>query len=374
MQKPEARYDSISILLHWITAILIFVQIAVTWHLHATPHSTSLWNFRFNLHLLFGTISFLVVVFWIVWRLTHKPPDYPATLSSGERYLARITYFVFYVCLLLLPLSGYLKLEFGSPITFMGIRLQFWGDRDDLLYAQFSSLHTGLTFLLIGLILVHIAAVVFHLFRRSGVFSRMLLSFRSQTGELMLPGFTGPSRKYQHTSTNFLVFGWLAFLVQLLIAIVTVLLLVFATSGNQAAAQGSVTGNESSIFWAQCGVISLFVTIIFFYSTIRYAKKIKQQQDVALHAHKARVLYLLRFGLFSGFVGITISMLGVTASVELLIGKTISQPPGIAITDPSKIVRALDVFVLVSNFAIVIAHFFGLMISLWLLNRVDRNF
>jgi cytochrome b561 len=372
--QPETRYDPISILLHWITVLIIFAQIAVIWYLQTTPEGTSLWNFRFNLHLLIGTISFLVVVFWIVWRLTHKPPDYPETLSSGERYLARITYFVLYVCLLLLPLSGYLKLEFGPPISFMGIRLQFWGEQDDLLYAQFSSLHTGLTFLLIGLILVHLAAVVFHLFRRSGVFSRMLLSFRSQTSELMLPGFTGPSRKYQHTSTNFMVFGWLAFLIQLLIAIVTVLLLVFATSGNQAAAQGSVTGNESSIFWAQCGVISLFVTIIFFYSTIRYAKKIKQQQDIELHAHKARVLYLLRFGLFSGFVGITISMLGVTASVELLIGKTISQPPGIAITDPSKIVRALDVFVLVSNFAIVIAHFFGLIISLWLLNRVDRNF
>jgi cytochrome b561 len=373
MQKPEARYDSISILLHWITAILIFVQITFIWHMQTTSQDTSLWNFHFNLHLLIGTINFLVVVFWIAWRLIHKPPGYPATLPSGERYLARITYFVFYVCLLLLPLSGYLKLEFGPPITFMGIRLQFWGDQDDLLYAQFSSLHTGLTFLLIGLILVHIAAAIFHLFRRSGIFSRMLLSFRSPTGELMLPGFTGPSRKYQHTSTNFLVFGWLAFLVQLLIAIITVLLLVFATSGNQAA-QSGVSGNESSIFWAQCGVISMFVTIIFFYITIRYAKKIKQQQDVELHAHKARVMYLLRFGLFSGFIGITISMLGVTASVELLIGKTISQPPGIAITDPSKIVRALDVFVLVSNFAIVIAHFFGLIISLWLLNRVDRNF
>lgn len=374
MQKSNDRYDAISILLHWITVILIFAQFTVIWPLLTTPPDTSQSNLRFILHLLIGTISFLVVVFWIVWRLTHKPPDYPVSLSKWERYLARFTYFVFYVCLLLLPLSGYLKLEFGPPITFMGVRLQIWGNQDHLLYAQFSSLHTGLTFLLIGLILLHFAAVLFHLLRRSGIFSRMLFSFHSQTAELMLPGFTGPSRKYQHISTNFLVFGWLAFLIQLLIAIVTVLLLVFATSGNQAAAQGSVTGNESSIFWAQCGVISLFVTIIFFYCTIRYAKKIKIHQDVTLHAQKARVLYLLRFGLLSGLVGIVISIMGVGRSVELLIGKTISQPPGIAITDPSKIVRALDVFVLVSNFAIVIAHFFGLIISLWLLNRVDRNF
>jgi len=51
MNKPEARYDSISILLHWFAAILIFAQIAIIWHMQTTPQGTPLWNFRFNLHL-----------------------------------------------------------------------------------------------------------------------------------------------------------------------------------------------------------------------------------------------------------------------------------------------------------------------------------
>ncbi len=93
-----------------------------------------------------------------------------------------------------------------------------------------------------------------------------------------------------------------------------------------------------------------------------------------MHAQKKRIMNMLRVGLFSGYIGIAIAIMGVTRSIELLVSKTISQPPGIAITDPTKIVRALDVFVLVSNFSIVIAHFAGIIISLWLLNRVDRNF
>ena len=373
MSTPESRYDFTSILLHWLVAFFIFAQFVVVWHIYDLPQDSTEWRFYFNLHLFIGLIVFLFAVIWIGWRLTHKAPAYPDSLSKGERFLAQIVYFFLYFCLLLLPVTGFLKLAYGPPVSFLGKTIYLWAEQNEELYELFNLLHKALFFILVSLLVVHLVGLVLQLFRCNGVFSRMFLSLRSKTTELMLPGFTGPSPKYKHTSLNFLVFGTLALLAQLLIAIVTILLLVFATSGNQPG-PGGLSGNEASIFWAQCGIISLFVTIIFFYYTTRYAKKIKLKQDVELHAHKKRTLYLLRFGLLCGFIGIVISILGVGSSVELLIAKTISQPPGIAITDPSKIVRALDVFVLVINFAVVIAHFIGIVVSLWLLNRVDRNF
>ena len=372
MQQSESRYDFLSVILHWMATIVIFAQFAVIWAMQAFAAGSPKQELFFNLHLIIGLISFVLVIFWIGWRLSHRPPCYPETISDAERFLALSVYFLIYACLLLIPVSGYLQLDLGAPITVLGKPLYLWLAQDDALHQAVVFVHTGLFFLLAFLLSIHIIMSVVHLIRRTGVFSRMLLSFRSQSTELMLPGFTGPSRKYQFTSINFMVFGWLAFLFQLLIAIVTVLLLAFATSGNQPG--GGVSGNEYSIFWAKCGIASLFVTIVFFYFNTRYANKIKQQQDVILHAQKKRIMNMLRFGLFSGYVGIFIAIMGVARSIELLISKTISQPPGIAITDPTKIVRALDVFVLVSNFAIVIAHFFGIIISLWLLNRVDRNF
>lgn len=373
MPQSESRYDFLSVVLHWLAASAIFAQLATAWFMHGTQPDAPNRELYFGLHLIIGTISFLLIISWTGWRLTHKPPPYPKTITDAERYLALFIYFLLYLCLLLLPVSGYLQLDLGRPIDILGKPLHLWLDQDDSLAASFNYLHIGLAWLLIVLLAVHLLMAFFHLVRRTGVFSRMLLSFDSQTTELMLPGFTGPSRKYRFTSINFLVFGWLAFLFQLLIAIITVLLLAFATSGNQPAASG-LSGNENSIFWAQWGIATLFITIIFFYFNTRYANKIKQQQDVVLHAHKQRIMNMLRFGLFSGYAGIVVAILGVTSSIELLISKTISQPPGIAITDPTKIVRALDVFVLVSNFSIVIAHFVGIIVSLWLLNRVDRNF
>jgi hypothetical protein len=65
-------------------------------------------------------------------------------------------------------------------------------------------------------------------------------------------------------------------------------------------------------------------------------------------------------------VGALASFAGVGLSVALLIGKTVSQPPGIAITDPSKIVRALDIFLLLVNVDLLLAHFVGVGITAWL--------
>ena len=75
---------------------------------------------------------------------------------------------------------------------------------------------------------------------------------------------------------------------------------------------------------------------------------------------------------FGSALGLTTAILGTAFSIALLVAKTVSQPPGIAITDPQKIVRAVDVFVLLANFTIVVAHFIGVLTCLWILNRIYR--
>ena len=70
--------------------------------------------------------------------------------------------------------------------------------------------------------------------------------------------------------------------------------------------------------------------------------------------------------------GVMLSFVGVALSITLLIAKTVSQPPGIAITDPSKIIRALDVFVLLMSFLLLLAHFIGAAIAMWLQRAVAK--
>ena len=76
--------------------------------------------------------------------------------------------------------------------------------------------------------------------------------------------------------------------------------------------------------------------------------------------------WLLGAGVGIGSIGIVVSFVGVALSIVLLIAKTVSQPPGIAITDPNKIIRALDIFALLANFNLLGAHFIATGIALWL--------
>jgi hypothetical protein len=72
-------------------------------------------------------------------------------------------------------------------------------------------------------------------------------------------------------------------------------------------------------------------------------------------------------------VGILLNLLGGGATLGVLVAKAVSQPPGVAITDPNRIIRGLDVFVMVANINGIAAHFVGNVASLWLIDQVHRH-
>jgi hypothetical protein len=102
-----------------------------------------------------------------------------------------------------------------------------------------------------------------------------------------------------------------------------------------------------------------------FYYT-RAARKIASKPDSYLSKRGLTAFWFLLAGLIISLLGILVSFVGVALSISLLIAKTVSQPPGIAITDPSKIIRALDVFILLVNCNLLMAHFIGAGTALWL--------
>jgi hypothetical protein len=55
------------------------------------------------------------------------------------------------------------------------------------------------------------------------------------------------------------------------------------------------------------------------------------------------------------------------------VAKSISQPPGVAITDPERIIRALDVFVAVANINGIAGNFVGVVTSLGLFDWAHRQ-
>jgi len=162
--------------------------------------------------------------------------------------------------------------------------------------------------------------------------------------------------------------GWISFWLQLVAVIVTCFSLVFTVTGRQ-------ISNESNpalgvgIFFAICGIIAGGFTIFLAFRYARIGKRLLNPNP-ALHPKKSSTVRLLKIGLYVGLGGILLTLIGSGITSTVLVAKTVSQPPGTTLTDPSHAVRALDVFVMVANLNGILAHYLGTVTSLWLLYRI----
>jgi cytochrome b561 len=76
--------------------------------------------------------------------------------------------------MLVMPLSGYLGSTFSKyPIKYFGAALPHWGWDWPAAKALISAIHLTTAWLLAALIAAHVAAALWHLARRDGLFSRM---------------------------------------------------------------------------------------------------------------------------------------------------------------------------------------------------------
>lgn len=172
-------------------------------------------------------------------------------------------------------------------------------------------------------------------------------------------------------ASSFRFYGWVGFWVQLVMAFLAAIALLFALSGRVFSADTD-SGAGITIFWAMGAIGLLVVGILFDIRYVRIAKGLLHEPGGQLHPRKAGAIRLLRLGALVSFVGMMLALLGAGTGVGVLVAKTVSQPPGVAILDSNKIVRAMDVFVVLANITLIAAHLAGTVIAFWLLDRVHH--
>src|SRR5205823_5868330 len=123
------RYTSVAILLHWLIALLLLGQFGFGLFLEDIPRGTPARGYYVNLHKSTGIVIGLLILARIAWRLTHKPPPLPAGMPAWQKLVARLSHAVLYLCMLALPLSGYLASNFSkhSVKFFNTVHWQAWG-------------------------------------------------------------------------------------------------------------------------------------------------------------------------------------------------------------------------------------------------------
>jgi cytochrome b561 len=169
------RYTRTAIVLHWLLVLAFFAQIAFGWFLEDVPRGTPERTIYVNLHKSTGILIALLVFFRLYWRVTHPAPPLPPAMPTWERAAAKASHVLLYVCMFVMPLSGYIASNFSKYGVnfFNSVKLPPWGTDDKAIYGFFNGTHVITSWIFVTLIAVHALAGLRHLVKRDGIFNRM---------------------------------------------------------------------------------------------------------------------------------------------------------------------------------------------------------
>jgi len=185
-----------------------------------------------------------------------------------------------------------------------------------------------------------------------------------------------PPLSLQDVATAFRLGGWISFWAQLVLGVVSTLILLAASFSRDVGPQAQRSpGTGAGIVFAVSGVVTLGLSAYLAFRYTRIARRL-QSGDSSSRPRKADTVQILRLGLLVNLVGMLLTILGAQAIAGTLIIRSLSLPQtglGAAIYNPQQLIRPLDIFVVQANTNTIAAHFSGLVISLFLLNRVSRH-
>jgi cytochrome b561 len=117
------RYPLAAIILHWTIATLIVVQLFLGWSMNEwVPDHSAQQDQIQAIHVSLGLTILILVLARIGIRIARPPPPLPADLAPWERGLIIASHSLFYVLLLVLPLTGWAMVSIGKdPLTLWGL-------------------------------------------------------------------------------------------------------------------------------------------------------------------------------------------------------------------------------------------------------------
>lgn len=169
---------------------------------------------------------------------------------------------------------------------------------------------------------------------------------------------------------NFRITGWISLGLQVTFGVISGVTILFTVSGGRAAEEVAAPGTGIGIFLAVCGVLVTFISSFLAFRYTRIAKRL-EEPNPKFRPSRTNTIKVLKIGLVVSLVGMTLTLLGAEITGGQLLLKALTQPTALAVYDPGKIIRPLDVFVVQANINVIAAHFVGIVTSLWLLYRIN---
>ena len=155
------EYGLLAKLFHWLTFIVLIAQIPFGFYLVGLEFSEEKIELE-NIHILVGIIVFYITIIRLIWKFINPSPTSTVNIFKGQALIAKFNHFLLYLSVLAITTSGVLKkLYMGETLNFFFFKYGFQND-NFVLADFFYQIHIYSNYLLIGLIVVHIIAVIAH--------------------------------------------------------------------------------------------------------------------------------------------------------------------------------------------------------------------
>jgi cytochrome b561 len=161
-------------MLHWVMAVCILAMLFIGVGMVSTimPKYLTL----VSIHKPLGIAILVLALVRLVVRLGYGTPSLPVDLPEPMKLAAHLSHYAFYVLMIGMPLIGWGMLSAAAyPVVLYGsLHLPAILPQSGSLHALLWDAHFYLAFAFFALILLHVAAALFHaLVRRDGVFEAM---------------------------------------------------------------------------------------------------------------------------------------------------------------------------------------------------------
>jgi len=178
------RYSLVQRLLHWLIVILVLALIVIGSLLGRLGFDgvkdlvgVEMINQLYTYHKTFGILVLILMVLRLVLRRVLAFPAYQPPLHWFQRAASLTVHSLLYVALILMPVLGWLATAAGGyPVQFFGATLPGLIGKDEALSETLFQYHAWVGWTILTLIVVHVAAAVYHWkIRRDGVMQRISL-------------------------------------------------------------------------------------------------------------------------------------------------------------------------------------------------------
>ena len=161
----NTTYTPVAKGLHWLMAVLILGLLALGIYMSDLPLSPQKLEL-YSWHKWFGVTVFLLLWLRLAWRVTHRPPALPETLSAPMRLAAHAGHAALYLLMLAIPLSGWLMSSAkGFQTVWFGVLpVPDLLGRDRELGDLLQQVHKLLNLLLMLTLAGHVLAALWHHF------------------------------------------------------------------------------------------------------------------------------------------------------------------------------------------------------------------